>query len=304
MSTQYKEYIFEYNGEKFQEKKQSKCGILWLGFGYDCPYCNYISNNRLDHLSSHLRWTHKTTLYNSMKEKCPVSLDDAKKYIEENRQIIKEKNIKQGHIKRVKTYKERYSEYKPKKRKNICEYKVFTLDWFIFKYGEELGRQKYNERSEKISKQIRNRNIEDNGKYKARYSKISQLLFNMICEQLDRTDGIYYGTLNHEFSLGSHHNYDFVDTITKSVIEFNGDKWHANPRKYKKEDISLKKGDTVILAEKVWSKDKVFEQKAIEKGYRILWIWEKDFEKNPNKTLKKCINFINGKNYPNSYYEE
>lgn len=65
-----------------------------------------------------------------------------------------------------------------------------------------------------------------------------------------------------------HYNYDIVfDNI---IIEIQGDMWHANPEKYKANDLIMGK----ISAKSLWEKDAKKRKKAEEHGYRLIEIWE------------------------------
>ena len=70
------------------------------------------------------------------------------------------------------------------------------------------------------------------GLFSRQYSKQSQLLFWDLYNFMSRTlqDKTYFAELNHEFTLlynNSYFKYDFVNTISKRCIEFNG--WNFHP---------------------------------------------------------------------------
>jgi very-short-patch-repair endonuclease len=70
---------------------------------------------------------------------------------------------------------------------------------------------------------------------------------------------------------------DGYDTETNTIYEFNGDYWHGNPDKYKKDDINTScKKSFGELYEKTLQK----ENKLKELGYNIISIWESNFIKN------------------------
>jgi hypothetical protein len=173
---------------------------------------------------------------------------------------------------------------------------VFSKSWFISKFGEEEGLKKYKDRSINLSKKTYWR--EYNKQNKQNWSKISQELFWEIHNRIyENYETIYFGELNHEFSCGlQSKNFDFVVKDNKKIIEFNGDKFHANPRLYNKEDIPLKFiGES---AEEIWKKDEIKNKKAKDKGYDLKIIWESDYIKNKEKIILECIDFIN--EYENS----
>lgn len=77
------------------------------------------------------------------------------------------------------------------------------------------------------------------------------------------------------------------------IIEINGDYWHANPLKYKKEDIIYTtENKRNITAEEIWKKDKKQEEKLLKSGYNLLVVWEKDIKENKKDLEKYITNLI------------
>lgn len=76
------------------------------------------------------------------------------------------------------------------------------------------------------------------------------------------------------------------------IIEFNGDYWHANPKKYKSgQYISFPRRDN-ILVDEVWESDKRKINLAKESGYEVLVVWESDYKKNKENIVQECVNFL------------
>jgi G:T-mismatch repair DNA endonuclease (very short patch repair protein) len=75
----------------------------------------------------------------------------------------------------------------------------------------------------------------------------------------------------------NHKSYDII--IDKSVIEIQGDFWHANPEKYKKDDLLNYPGGKKIKAEDLWIKDKLKKDEMENMGYKILYLWETNINK-------------------------
>jgi very-short-patch-repair endonuclease len=173
---------------------------------------------------------------------------------------------------------------------------VFSLEWFVEKYGEKEGKKKHKDRSISLSKNTHW--IKFNKENKKNWSNISQKLFWEIYHLIKhKYDHIYFGELNHEFSCGlQSQNFDFVIRDIKKIIEFNGDKFHGNPEIYESSDIPLK--FLGITAGEIWNNDKNKINKAKNNGYSVLIIWESEYLKNKENTILKCINFI--ENYENS----
>ena len=70
------------------------------------------------------------------------------------------------------------------------------------------------------------------------------------------------------------------------VIEFNGDYWHCNPKKYKPDYFHPHKKKT---AKEIWDEDKLRIDYLKKMGYNLEVIWEREFSDNKklNKIIKK-----------------
>jgi len=72
------------------------------------------------------------------------------------------------------------------------------------------------------------------------------------------------------------------------IIEFNGDYWHCNPKKYDENYFHPHKKKT---AKEIWEEDKLRVDNIKSYGYYLVIIWECDFEK-PNfikNIIKKYV---------------
>lgn len=88
-------------------------------------------------------------------------------------------------------------------------------------------------------------------------------------------------------------NVDLYIPSKNLIIEINGDYWHANPLKYKKEDIIYTtENKRNITAEEIWKKDKKQEEKLLKSGYNLLVVWEKDIKENKKDLEKYITNLI------------
>lgn len=80
---------------------------------------------------------------------------------------------------------------------------------------------------------------------------------------------------------------DFQIEGTKTLIEANGDFWHANPKIYG-EDKPLHK-----IQKKAVAKDERKQKVLKELGYTVITIWENDLKTNKEKTISNLIQQIN-----------
>lgn len=91
-----------------------------------------------------------------------------------------------------------------------------------------------------------------------------------------------------QIQLGKY-RFDLGFIKYKSLIEFNGDYWHMNPEIYKANYFHKKMG---IIAKEKWNKDKKRVEYAESLGYKVLTIWEKDYNKNRQKIINECRIFL------------
>lgn len=148
---------------------------------------------------------------------------------------------------------------------------------------------KYNEWCKKISKARINEwnNMTDEEKD----IKISRLL-NITTSSIETKIGNLLLELNIPFTTQYKINnrfFDFLINDTKIIIEINGDYWHANPEKYKENDILNLGRGKLMTAKEIWIKDRKKNTQAINKGYKVLIIWEKFIRKSTNEELKKYL---------------
>lgn len=163
--------------------------------------------------------------------------------------------------------------------------KALTLENFIKKYGNEIGKEKFIEYWDK--------------KHNNFFSNISQELFWCIYKDLKWKDKLhtYFATLNKEFRKyngSGWYFYDFVITNKNICIEFNGDDWHANPKKYLP-DAKIPIYESLghdIKAREIWENDNEKNAFIKKAGYDIIIVWESDYKNDPDKVIKKCIERI------------
>ena len=184
-----------------------------------------------------------------------------------------------------------------------------TLDYFIEKYGEEEGREKYNlvchQKSMTLANFIRKYGQQEGTqKYKEYsrrsnfgYSNVSQHLFMKIDDVLgDYANNSFFFVKNYEAEVeieidGKQKTAKLDYELNKKVIEFNGDYWHANPKIYDADETVMyhlvKK-----TAKDVWESD-AKRITAIEKhGFKVHIVWESDYESDPERVVDECVKFL------------
>ena len=188
-----------------------------------------------------------------------------------------------------------YSEEESKVKRSEKQ-TTFSKEICIQKYGEEEGLKIFTERQNKWSN-----TLTSGGNLKIGYSKVSQDLFYKILETYDinERNEIYFATHNKEFRLNKINGgvwlYDFTDIKNKKIIEFHGDMFHGNPKKYKASDYPHPFRKT-ITAQEMWDKDKLKTDVAIENGYEVMVVWDSEYRwGNKQEIINKGIRFLKNK---------
>ena len=95
--------------------------------------------------------------------------------------------------------------------------------------------------------------------------------------------------------------YDFLLKDFNILIEVNGDFWHANPNKFKADDIIFRPHFrknrepilTPITAKDIWEIDEFKRKIAEVNNFTVFYLWESDIRKMTNeeifKKIKDCI---------------
>jgi hypothetical protein len=267
-----------------------------IKFNLPHPYVCKICNKELKSipgLASHLKNAHTLDYGKYLKTFYDFDVEALNKEWESHRE---ERQVKR--INSLKKCADKIRGVPLKNRMSVDQYKnfrknmkgVFSKEWYVNKFGDTKGIIEYEKRSKNLSKKTHW--IKFNKENKQNWSKISQELFWKIYESIQfNFKNIYFGELNHEYSCAIHNcNFDFVVKDNKKIIEFNGDKFHANPKLYKNTDIPLKFiGRT---SQDIWKFDELKIENVKSKGYDLKIVWESDYIENKEQVLKDCINFI------------
>lgn len=176
---------------------------------------------------------------------------------------------------------------------------TFTLEKCIIKYGEEEGKRRFEERQKNWAAKMRE-------KYeKGEYSKVPHKLtsnmysiFEIGCiDKIIKSMSETIENCNIEdfvkqfeiFVKGLHRRFIYDLKYKNKIIEFNGDYWHCNPETY---DADYFNTQLQMTAKEKWEVDKVKEGIAALNGYEVLIIWESEYKKDPDATIRKCVSFL------------
>lgn len=83
-----------------------------------------------------------------------------------------------------------------------------------------------------------------------------------------------------------YHYCDVYIPSKNTIIEFQGDYWHGNPKKYEKEELSehqLKKVE----------KDEILREYCKNNGIKLIEVWESDYNKNNEKIAEMLSESVN-----------
>jgi hypothetical protein len=183
----------------------------------------------------------------------------------------------------IEYFQEKYGITNGKKiYKNICRKKANTLESYFNRYGVTEGTKRY--KSHFIDK-------------KRFFSAISQLFFNDILKHSRHKNKVFFEEHQGEYSVMSStekriYFYDFVDTHSMKCIEFNGDVFHANPAKYKK-NSRPNPFCKHLKAIDIWKQDsKKIAALKQERNIDTLVVWESEYKTNKDATLKQALEFL------------
>lgn len=194
-------------------------------------------------------------------------------------------------------------------------YAGVKLEYFIEKYGEVDGLEKYTniglKKSHSLDSYILryNNDIElATDKYNKFWStqhtpqsSIANEMFDEIYAKLISLGyiKIFYSNNIGEWFIRDNNDkriyfVDFFCRETGKVIEFNGDYWHANPKKYLFDTYMNFPNSHKILTQDVWAIDdyKINLIKNHPDIKDVLVIWESDYRENKQLIIEKCLNFL------------
>jgi very-short-patch-repair endonuclease len=162
--------------------------------------------------------------------------------------------------------------------------KAHTLDNYIKRYGDDGV--------EKFEQYISNHSVTG-------YSKSSQEFFVALYNNYyqNKTNKIYFATHNKEFGIldtksGTYRKYDFVDIDSKTIIEYNGDYYHANPKIYRPDDVISFHNGMKKTAKDIWKNDEEKYDLARQRGYQVIYVWESDCNDDMKSVIDRCVRFL------------
>lgn len=175
-----------------------------------------------------------------------------------------------------------------KKFQDYCKLQSYvgtSLQYFVDKYGVEVGNKMYLELNKK--------KCSYNGNERSRISKLEQTILDTLYEDYDidlqlSTKGNTYQFYCPSLDKSKKYFYDARISNTNILIEINGDFWHCNPRSNGNRNIK----DYNTICESIWARDAAKIQSANDNGFVVFILWEYDWEQYGNKILDKLVEWI------------
>ena len=72
--------------------------------------------------------------------------------------------------------------------------------------------------------------------------------------------------------------YDFYFPSTNTLLEYQGDYWHANPTKYPRGTTLSIQNMGRVLVDDIWARDDAKRKAAEELGFRVVYVWEAEYK--------------------------
>jgi len=159
----------------------------------------------------------------------------------------------------------------------------WSKQYCIEKYGPEIGMEVFNSRNKKWIDKLHQSFI-NFGDGRSCQSKAATKLFKYLYKKL----GITYPKHEKFITVGGRcWALDFF--YDDKVIEFNGDYWHANPKIYTENFINKVSGKS---AKEIWARDAQKLTDCQTLGYKVMIVWEDEFNNDPQTIIQKCMQFL------------
>lgn len=205
----------------------------------------------------------KSNLYEAKKEKYGWSEQQYREYNLSRAVTLDNLIRKYGDVVKA---NEVYSQYIEKQRYTT------TKEYFVSTYGETEGGKKFDDWNR--------------SKIETNFFMKSKVEMDFLTSVGGEFPEIKYEPL--DVRVENDGKMVYPDAILDDVIvEFNGDFWHFNPKIY--EDVLVRYPD----APKKWKKDTEKYRLYLERGYRVIVIWEADWRKHREEVIKQFRGFLN-----------
>lgn len=181
------------------------------------------------------------------------------------------------------------------KRKLSERQSTFSLDKCIEKYGVEEGTKIWKERQNKWQDTMNSKPEEEriaiNRKKisSSNISKSEQELFDTIKKH-------YINAVQQNVIVSKTSNdiYLYDITVGNKIIEYNGNYWHCDEKRFTDENSVARYSRTgfPILVKDIRERDARKIQTAKDNGYEVFIVWESEYKNNKQKVVEECLKFL------------
>jgi len=274
----YKDYVIDKKG--FTELRE-KYKIDFKAIGWVIQYLELDYRNHAEAVLLGIQKTKK-----NLKEKYNV---ENISQLEEIKEKKKKTFLKHYGVDNIRKWKPFYDYIK-----KIVEKKYgMTYSELISMKSKEVWAKKTDEqKNEWLNKSIRSDKANETKRNNPIKGYWSSLLETKIENVLKENNITYTHQFIIKISNKKRRFYDFFLPEYNILIEVNGDYWHANPENYKPNDV-IHYCFEHTKAKEIWEKDKDKRILAEKKGWKLIYIWEKELNK--LKTNKEILEHIKNK---------
>jgi len=271
---------------KWKKETSCRCKEFWMKRGYSEDESIKIISERqkIEALKQNNYPNKKLSQYSKEYwiKKGITQEDEINKRIEESKIKSNPYSLldKEKYETMIENRKKTYYSKSEDERKEINKRRGKTKEQLIEKHGYDIAHNMVKTRG-------------SNKKFFRRYSKISESFFDKL-QEYAKDKKLIYGYDEKWIRFKDNIGF-FVDLVVENenkIIEFNGDFFHANPIRYKKDDIIKIAEKEQYKAYELWNKDEERIKKLKELNYDVCVVWENDVRYNLNGELEKCLKFL------------
>lgn len=102
-----------------------------------------------------------------------------------------------------------------------------------------------------------------------------------------RMNGVHLKTQFH--IPGVPYWYDFLFPDLNMIVEYQGNYWHANPKKYQPGTLLPIQSKGLVRVEDIWERDLKKKEAAVQAGYRVAYVWEEDYKLRGMSTIYEIL---------------
>lgn len=92
---------------------------------------------------------------------------------------------------------------------------------------------------------------------------------------------------------GVSYQYDFFLPSLNLIIEYQGDYWHFNPKKYPSGSLVTRPKKGKVLVDTIWERDRKKKEAIENLGYKVIYFWESDYKEKGIEFIQTLISVRN-----------